>query len=130
MGPPPACRRRHRRFEPSRELRATLRFHLRAAPDGELALPLRDISRAGVSFEFEYPIPQLSVGDAIRDVQIGSTRGAFRGTLLVMHLSPANGGCWRCGALFFPDDDADLLAFRDLLHQVESEAGTLSAASR
>ena len=82
-------------------------------------MKLGDVSGAGLSFVLGHELPGLDVGDCLADARLVVGGRVARGDLLVMHLTPDRTPGSRCGALFYPRGDDDLLALREILAALE-----------
>lgn len=80
---------------------------------------LRDVSYAGLSIILEDDIEGLEVGECLTGLSVKVDGIRFRGELLVMHITPGPQSGSACGGLFYPHADADVLALREAVRQLE-----------
>src|SRR5262245_52619703 len=117
----PGCRRRHPRHPLDESLAARVEFGYPRQQDPPCAARLRDLSESGIGFILEQELPGLEVGDSLDGAALRLGGRVVRGDLLVMHFTATPGGCL-CGALFYPASDEDLLAFREILRELEARS--------
>jgi hypothetical protein len=128
MSWPAGCRRTQPRFPLESARGAHVEFEFPKPGSGWSDMPLRDLSQSGLSFVLTHELPGLTVGDCIAQVQIHVDGRLIRGDLLVMHLNPGADAGAVCGALFYPVEDTDVLALRDLVRSLELAALTPAGA--
>ncbi len=126
----PGCRRRHPRYLVDANLDARIEFGYPRTEDPTCAMKLKDVSDGGLGFVLPHELPGLEVGDSIDRVEIHVGARAVRGDLLVMHFSPDASAGSVCGAFFYPAADEDLLAFREILRDLEASSSGVPTASR
>jgi len=120
MAKRPGCRRSHPRHIVEESLHARVEFGYPRPQDPPCRVRIRDVSEGGLGFVLEQELPGLEVGDCIAGVAIHIGSRIIRGDLLVMHFTPEATAGALCGALFYPADDGDLLAFRDVIRELEA----------
>jgi len=107
-------RRRDRRYALGKGAGSTVEF-VHPSPHGPLwCLSLLDISVSGLSFVLDDELSGIDAGTSLPDVTVRVGDVEARGELLIMHVSPTESRRL-CGALFYPESDADLKAMHDLL---------------
>ncbi len=121
------CRRRHDRFPIDGSLQGRIEFGFPRPEDFRCVMPLRDLSGAGLSFQLGHELPGLEAGDPIEQVRVQIGEREFRGDLLVMHFTPDSSPGSVCGALFYPEEDRDLLTLRVVLRDLETGNSTQHA---
>ena len=75
---------------------------------------VRDVSPSGISFHVTAGLPPLEPGDLLRSVEIEVGSARFAGEVVLLHVTPCFEPGAVCGGLFYPREDADLLALRSL----------------
>ncbi len=126
---PAVCRRGHRRYALSPGAEATVEFGY-PEPDGyACAMALKDLSASGLSVTLAHELPGLEPGRAIAGATVRVRGRAFRGDLLVMHLTPDATPGSVFGALFFPASDGDLLVLRETVAALEADEPVAAPAA-
>jgi hypothetical protein len=119
MRRPPNCRRKHDRFPLDASRGGTIEFSYPGPAGAICSMPLHDLSRAGLSFVLSHELPGLEIGDSLDGARIRVNGREVRGDLLVMRLTPDDSRDSVCGGLFYPVEDADILAMRAIIAELE-----------
>ena len=103
-----------------------LEFGYPGPSDHPCAMQVRDISVSGISFTISEELPGLEVGRILEGATIRIGRRVIRGDLVVMHLTSPEPDAL-CGALFYPQRDADILKLRALIAELDQGSFARSA---
>ncbi len=83
-------------------------------------LPLRDLSASGLSFAMD-GLAGLQPGLRIPAATVAVGHHRIHGSLLIAHVTAAEGSGPFCGALFYPASDRDARTLRAVIAWLESE---------
>jgi hypothetical protein len=114
-------RRRHARHAVAPESGATVEVELLPGVGGRTTFSLVDLSHSGVSFRCEGPaLAVLDTGSRLGCAIVRIGECELRGDLVVMHLTPEGLAGALCGALFYPESDAELVKLKSVIAGMEA----------
>jgi len=119
-------RRLQHRFTIPPDAGAVLHFRHPAQHGPHVEVRVRDISLSGLSMSLPEELAGVQAGDIVKAIEARVAGKTFRGDLLVMHVSPANGTGAACGGLFYPEGDEDLITIRLVVRALEAASKTIS----
>jgi c-di-GMP-binding flagellar brake protein YcgR len=119
-------RRLQNRYSLPTDSAAAVTFQYPSPHGQRLTTQMRDISLSGLSMVLPDELAAIQAGDIVKGIEARIERKSFRGDLLVMHVSPANGSAAVCGGLFYPEGDEDLITIRLIVRALEAAAQTIS----
>jgi len=71
-------------------------------------------------------LTEVQAGDIVRGIEARVARKAFRGDLLVMHVTTSSEAGPICGGLFYPEGDEDLITIRMVVRALEAASRSIS----
>lgn len=127
---PPVNRRRHNRHVLPAVVEARAEFDYPGPGGHPCTMPIRDVSASGLSIVLAHDLPGLEPGSRLDGATLRIGDRTLKADLLVMHVTPEPSKGAICGALVYPVEDADLLAFRDVVADLESLPAMAAAPER
>jgi hypothetical protein len=114
-------RRRHARHTVAPESGATVEVELPPRAGRRATFPLVDVSHSGVSFRCDGPaLHCLDTGTRLGGAVVRIGECVLHGDLVVMHLTPEGLAGALCGALFYPESDAELVKLKSVIAGMEA----------
>ena len=94
-------------------------------PEGEqgrdVRLPVADLGVSGLGFVLEQHLPGLDLGTGIKGATLCHGERKIAMDLLVLHVTQDFANDAICGCLIYPETDADLREFKDMLEELAAQ---------